>query len=304
MEYLIHIVILALIYAVFAMGLNLQLGYAGLYNFGHVAFFGVAAYVSALLSRAGIPVPVAMICGILGAGVAGALLAVPALRVSGDYFGIITLVFAEMFRLVCLNERWLTKGPMGLPGIPRPGWIAPGVEGMPAYLLFTVLTAAAVFAFVRTLTASPFGRALKVIREDEHIAQAFGKNIQHLKIKTIAVGSALAGVAGTLWAHYISYISPADFTLTETILVLLCVVLGGRATNAGPVLGAFAVIFFGEMVRFLPIPRDLHRFVAPMQGIVYGALLVGLMMKMPAGLLPEYRPGKPQPSAATPDDER
>jgi ABC-type branched-subunit amino acid transport system permease subunit len=301
MDYLIHVFILALIYAVFALGLNLQLGYAGLYNFGHVAFFGIGAYVSALLSRTGAPVPLAMGCGILAAAAAGALLAVPALRVSGDYFGIITLVFAEMFRLVCLNERWLTKGPMGLPGIPRPTGVAPGVEGLPAYLLLAVLTVAVAFVFLRALTGSPFGRALKVIREDEHIAQAFGKNVQHLKIKAIATGSALAGVAGTLWAHYISYISPADFTLTETILVLLCVVLGGRATNTGPVLGAFAVVFFGEMVRFLPIPRELHRYVAPMQGIVYGALLVGLMMKMPDGLLPEHRRGRSKP-AATPAD--
>jgi branched-chain amino acid transport system permease protein len=105
-------------------------------------------------------------------------------------------------------------------------------------------------------------------------------------------------VAGTLWAHYISYISPADFTLTETILVLLCVVLGGRATNAGPVLGAVAVVFFGEMVRFLPIPQELHRYVAPLQGVVYGFLLVGLMMKMPEGLLSEHPRSRSQRSAA------
>jgi branched-chain amino acid transport system permease protein len=289
MDYFLHIIILALIYSILAMALNLELGYAGLYNFGHVAFFGLGAYVSALLSRAGVPVSLAMGCAMASAGAAGALLAVPALRVSGDYFGIATLVFAEMFRLVCLNERWLTKGPMGLPGIPRPAWIAPGIEGLTAFLVLAFLAAGAVFFFLRTLTGSPFGRALKVVREDEHIAQAFGKNVLHLKIKAVATGSVLAGLAGALWAHYISYISPADFTLTETILVLLCVVLGGRGTQAGPVLGAFAVVGFGEAVRFLPIPRELYLYVAPLQGIVYGALLVGLMLKRPDGLLPEHR---------------
>jgi branched-chain amino acid transport system permease protein len=128
-----------------------------------------------------------------------------------------------------------------------------------------------------------------VIREDEHIAQAFGKNVLLLKIKTIAAGSVLAGLAGALWAHYISYISPADFTLTETILVMLCVVLGGRGTNWGPILGAFAVIFFGEVVRFLPIPHGLHRYVAPLQGMIYGGILVMIVLKMPDGLIPEYR---------------
>jgi len=142
---------------------------------------------------------------------------------------------------------------------------------------------------VRRLTGSPFGRALKVIREDEHIAQAFGKNVRLFKIKAITTGSALAGLAGALWAHYISYISPADFTLTETILVVLCVVLGGRGTNWGPVLGAFAVIFFGEVVRFLPIPHDLHRYVAPLQGVVYGAILVWIVLKMPDGMIAEHR---------------
>jgi branched-chain amino acid transport system permease protein len=287
MQYFLHIIILALIYSVFAMSLNLELGYTGLYNFGHVAFFGIGAYVSALLSLAGLPVTLAMPLAMFAAGLAGAMLAVPALRLSGDYFGIATLVFAEMFRLVCLNERWLTKGPMGLPGIPRPGWIAVGVAGIPVYLLFSLLAAAAVFLLIRRLTRSPFGRALKVVREDEYVAQAFGKNTLKLKTKSIAIGSGLAGLAGAMWAHYISFISPADFTMTETILVLLCVVLGGRGTNWGPVIGAFVVIFFGEVVRFLPIPAEFTRFVAPLQGMVYGALLVLFMLKMPRGIVAE-----------------
>ena len=289
MDYLLHILIIALIYSIFAISLNLELGFTGLYNFGHVAFFGIGAYTSALLSLAGLPVSVGIASGMAVAGVAGSLLAIPALRLSGDYFGIATLVFAEMMRLFFLNERWLTKGPMGLPGIPRPSWIGGGVAGLPMFLIFCALLTLVVFLIIRHLTTAPFGRALKVVREDEYVAQAFGKNILILKIKAITVGSVLAGLAGGLWAHYITYISPADFTLTETILVLLCVVLGGRGTNWGPVLGAFVITFFGESVRFLPIPTDFGRFVAPLQGMVYGAVLILIMLKRPEGLIPEHK---------------
>ncbi|MBN2034548.1 MAG: branched-chain amino acid ABC transporter permease [Deltaproteobacteria bacterium] len=289
MDYLLHTIIVALVYTVFALSLNLELGYTGLYNFGHVAFFAIGAYASALLSLAGVPVFLGMLVGVTLAGMAGALLAVPALRLTGDYFGVATLAFGEMMRLFFLNERWLTKGPMGLPGIPRPLGIHAGVSGLPLYLLLAGFLALAAFFTVYRITHSPFGRALKVVREDEFVAQALGKNVFSLKLRVVAVGSLLAGLAGALYGHYITYISPSDFTLNETILVLLCVVLGGRGTQWGPVLGAFLIIFFQEFLRFLPIPVDFGRVVAPIQGMVYGAVLIMLMLKRPAGLLPEYK---------------
>lgn len=289
MDYLIHTLIVALIFSIFSISLNLELGYTGLYNFGHVAFFGIGAYTSSLMSLAGLPVTLGMACGMAVAGGVGALLAIPALRLSGDYFGIATLAFGEMVRLFFLNERWLTKGPMGLPGIPRPFYIEEGVAGLPLFLVLCFLLTLAVYVAVRYLTTAPFGRALKVVREDEYVAQALGKDVLSLKIRSVTVGSILAGLAGGLWAHYITYISPGDFTLNETILVLLCVVLGGRGTNWGPILGAFVIIFFQEFLRFLPIPADFGRLVAPLQGMIYGGVLVFLMLKRPGGLLPEYR---------------
>jgi len=289
MDYLLHILVICLIYTIFAISLNLELGYTGLYNFGHVAFFGIGAYTSALLSHAGLPVVLGMLCGMVAAGIMGTLVAIPALRLSGDYFGIATLAFGEMMRLFFLNERWLTKGPMGLPGITRPPWIGEGVAGLPKFLVFCALLTLIVFLMVRHIVKAPFGRALKVVREDEYVAQALGKNVLSLKIRAVTVGSVLAGLAGSLWAHYISYISPADFTLNEMIFVLLCVVLGGRGTSWGPMLGAFVIVFFQEAIRFLPVPPDFDRFIAPIQGMVYGGVLVILMLRLPEGLLPEYK---------------
>lgn len=289
MDYIYHILIICMIYSIFAQSLNLELGFTGLYNFGHIAFFGVGAYASALLSLIGVPVPVAMLIAMAIAGIAGGFFSIPTLRLSGDYFGIATFVVAEMAHLVFLNERDITGGPMGLPNIPRPDWLDSGVTSLPHFLAFAFFAAFTTFILLRRITNSPYGRALKVIREDEFVAQALGKNVYLIKTKTIIVGSIFAGLAGVLWAHYITYISPSDFTLQETILVLLCVVLGGKGTNFGPVIGAVMIIFFGEFIRFIPIPSEYVRFVAPFQGMVYGFILIVIMLKRPQGIISESR---------------
>ena len=289
MDYLLHIVISTLIYAIFAMSLNLELGYAGLYNFGHIAFFGIGAYASALLTLAGLPVAAGMAAAMALAGVVGAGLAFTVLRLTGDYFGIATLAFGEMMRLLFINERWLTRGPMGIPGIPRPSLLGEGMADLFQYMLLTLAVTVLVFLVFYRLETSPFGRALKVMREDEFVAQAFGKSLLSLKVRCVIVGSAIAGLAGALWAHYVTYISPNDFTLQGTIIVLLCVVLGGKGSPWGPLVGACLVVLFQESLRFLPIPGDLGRYVAPLQGMLFGLVLVLLMLKRPSGLIAEFR---------------
>jgi branched-chain amino acid transport system permease protein len=291
MDYLLHIVILCLIYVLFAASLDLELGFAGLYNLGHVAFFGIGAYVSALTTLGGLPVWLGMCAGMLAACAAGALFAFPTLRLTGDYFGIASLSFGEMVRLFFLNARGLTKGPMGLPGIPRPDWFGDSTS-LAAYLAVCLIIVAAGMAWLHRLSRSPFGRTLKVIREDEDVARAFGKRVVSFKVRCVAAGSALGGLAGALWAHYVTYISPNDFTITGTILVLLCVVVGGKGTILGPALGAFIVIGFQEAVRFLPLPPELGRLVTPLQGMVFGAALIALMLWRPEGMLGERRGGR------------
>ena len=287
MDLLLHLAIVVAIYAIFALSLNVEVGYTGLFNFGHVAFFAIGAYTSALLTLAGFPFSIGLLAGLAAAGLCGFLLSIPALKLQGDYFGIATLGFGEILRMVVNNEVWLTKGPMGLPGIPRPEVLGVVFDTLPAYLALSAGFALATFAILAFVVLSPFGRALKAVRDDETAAEILGKNAFRFKIKSFVIGSTFAGIAGVLWAHYATFISPGDFTLTETILVLLIVVMGGKGTFLGPVVGAVALIFFQESVRFLRLPPEWTRLLGPMQQMVFGLLLVVLMVFRPEGIIRE-----------------
>ena len=287
MDLFLHLCVMIIIYIIFAMSLNLEVGYTGLFNFGHVAFFGISAYTSALLSLQQVPFELSLLIALAMAGLWGFLLSIPSLRLRGDYFGIVTLGFGEIIRMVFQNEVWFTKGPMGLPGIPKPILFSYRFATLSQYLLLTLGFAALTFLILRIILRSPFGRVRRAIREDEAAAEALGKNVFFFRIKSFVIGSLFAGLAGTLWGHYTTFISPGDFTLLETILVLLIVVLGGKGTEWGPVLGAFVLIFFQESLRFLRLPAEWTRYLAPLQQMIFGGLLIVLMIFRPEGLLKE-----------------
>jgi branched-chain amino acid transport system permease protein len=278
---------MVLIYIIFSLSLNLEVGYTGLFNFGHVAFFGIGAYTSALLTLHNIPFGLSLFIALAMAGLWGFLLSLPSLRLRGDHFGIATLGFGEIIRMVFQNEVWLTKGPMGLPGIPKPIVFSYRFASLWQYLFLALGFTALTFFLLRIILRSPFGRVLKAIREDEVAAEALGKDVFRFRVKSFVIGSVFAGLAGTLWGHYTTFISPGDFTLLETILVLLIVVLGGKGTEWGPVLGAVVLIFFQESLRFLRLPAEWTRYLAPLQQMIFGALLVLVMVFKPDGLVRE-----------------
>ena len=278
---------MVLIYIIFSLSLNLEVGYTGLFNFGHVAFFGIGAYTSALLTLHHIPFGLSLLIALAMAGLWGFLLSLPSLRLRGDHFGIATLGFGEIIRMVFQNEVWLTKGPMGLPGIPKPILFSYRFASLWQYLFLALGFTALTFFLLRIILRSPFGRVLKAIREDEVAAEALGKDVFRFRVKSFVIGSVFAGLAGTLWGHYTTFISPGDFTLLETILVLLIVVLGGKGTEWGPVLGAVVLIFFQESLRFLRLPAEWTRYLAPLQQMIFGALLVLVMIFRPDGLVRE-----------------
>ena len=287
MDLLLHLCVVIAIYAIFALSLNVEVGYTGLFNFGHVAFFGIGAYTSALLTLAGIPFIWSLPAALFMAGLCGFLLSIPALKLQGDYFGIATLGFGEILRMIVNNEVWLSKGPMGLPGIPRPELFGIVFDSLPRYLVLSSGFALLTFSILAFVVLSPFGRALKAVRDDETAAEILGKNAYRFKIKSFAIGSVFAGLAGVLWAHYTTFIGPGDFTLTETILVLLIVVMGGKGTFLGPVAGAVVLIVFQESVRFLRLPPEWTRLLGPLQQMIFGLLLVVLMVFRPEGIIRE-----------------
>jgi branched-chain amino acid transport system permease protein len=290
--YLIAIATLVGVRALVTLGLNVQWGMAGLVNLGAVAFFGVGAYTSALLTVGGAPLAAAWSAAIALAVGAGAGLATVALRLREDYLAIVTLGFAEVLRLFLLNETWLTRGANGVTGIPRPlhAWFRDHYDAF--YLALVALAVALVYLALERVRRSPFGRVLRAIREDETVAAVAGKPVFRFKVQAFALGAGVAGLGGILFAHYLAYVEPNMFLPQESLFVWLALILGGSGNNRGALLGSAVLLGLLEGSRFLKdaIPFLSGVRLAAAQQMVVGVVLVVLMIRRPEGLLPE-RPG-------------
>lgn len=286
MEYLLHILILIGIYVILAESLNLIVGYTGLLSIAHAAFYGVGAYVAALMAlRVGSPFVINVICAVLISGLLGGLVGIPSLRIREHYFVIATFAFQVITFSILNNWVSFTRGPMGLPGIPQPvifGWT---ISSHFEFLLLVGAFAVLVFWVCRVIVRSPFGRVLTAIREDEVFALAVGKNVAAYKVAVFVIGSGLAAIAGALYAHYISFIDPTSFTVMESIFILSIVIIGGAGSLWGPVVGAAVLVMLPEILRFIGLPSSV---AANLRQILYGGLLVAFMMWRPQGLVGKY----------------
>lgn len=291
-NYLIAIFTFVLIYAMLALGLNLQWGFTGLVNLGHVGFFAIGAYTSALLAKAGVPFALSLAVAILLAGFAGTLLAMTTLRLKEDFLAIVTLGFSEILRLFLLNESWLTGGANGIIDIPRP---IRRLIGQHYYEIFYLLMLAAVlllvFLFLERLRLSPYGRMLRAIREDEIVAATAGKNVFRSKVQAFTLGASLAGLAGVFYAHYLSYIAPEMFVPLVSINVWVALIAGGSGNNKGAILGAFVLMGFLESTRFVKdfIPMLSGFRLAAVREILVGLSLILIMIYKQEGVLPEEK---------------
>jgi branched-chain amino acid transport system permease protein len=279
--YLIHLATLIGIYVILAVSLNLALGYTGLLNLGHVAFFGIGAYTSALLTNAGVPFPAAFIAAGLFASLFGYVLVLATGRLKGDYLALATLGFSFLVSSIMLNWTSLTRGPLGIPGIARPDFFGLVIRSNTSFLvLVTIITALSVFVIWR-IVKSPFGRLLEATRDDEVGLRVLGKDTVTLKYKSMMTSAFFAGIAGSLFAHYITYIDPSSFTLMEIILLFTIVIVGGVASIKGSVVATILILLIPELLRFLAIPSSI---LGPARQIIYAILLLAILLFKPRGI--------------------
>ena len=287
MEYLLHILIISGIYIILSLSLNLILGYTGIPALGHIAFACVGAYTSSLLAlNYGISPWIGLVIGACFASLLGIIVGFPSIRLKGDYLALATFGFGVIVYSVSKNWVDLTRGPMGLPGIPKFSLFGFELQPVWTYLILVVAFVAFTGFAIKRIAYSPFGRILRGIRDDEVASLSIGTNINKYKLIVFIIGAFFAGIAGSLYAHYITFIDPSSFTVMESIAVLLMVVFGGMGSIKGSFVGALILVIFPEMLRFLGMPSSV---AAPLRQMIYGLLLIVLMIKRPQGIIGEYR---------------
>ena len=290
--YLVTILTLVSIITMLGLALNVQWGMCGMVNFGMSGFFALGAYTAALVALSGAGTLAATVAAAVVCAAVCGVLALISLRLSDEYLAILTLGFGEIIRLITLSEDWLTGGSLGLPGIPRPLW---GVVSEDRYdVLFLAICLAVIlgiFVALEILIRSPFGRAVRAVREDDVVVATLGKNVTSIRVRAFAVGGAIIGVAGSFHSFYMTYIDPSQFSAIVTAYTFMAVIAGGRGSNTGLLLGAATIMILVEGSRFL---KDMFGVLDAAQLAAIRLILIGLglilfLIYRPQGFLPEYR---------------
>jgi len=286
MDYLFHILIMIALYSILGVSFNLILGYTGLIAMCHAAFFAIGAYTTALLGiHFGTNFLLGILIGMVVTALISLLVAIPAIRVRDEYLIVTTLALLIIVYTVLMNWIDLTRGASGLTGIPRPFLFGRQITTPAAFLPLMFGFAILCFLICWRIVHSPFGRVLRAIREDEVATESLGKNVRAFKVWVFVTGGALAAIAGSLFAHYMTYISPANFTINDTILIFAVVIIGGAANAWGPVVGAAILVSVMEALRFMEISPTIVGFT---RQIAYGGVLIFFMCFRPQGLLGEF----------------
>ena len=310
LSYLVSFIIMASIYAIFTIGLNVHWGYTGLLNYGIAGFFAIGAYATALVSSVkptgamanyvqqafglGLPFPFGVIFAGIACGLVAALIGLLTLRLSEGYLAIATIGIAETIRIFFNNESWFANGPQGLVGLPQPlRTLLPPRYYNYVYLVIVLIFLAIVYIGVERGIRSPWGRVLRAIREDEIMAAADGKNVVGFKLQSLILGATIMGIAGALYTHYTGAIQPGVFEpLFGTFIIWTMLTLGGTGNNRGAILGAFIVwaLWSGSNILIPKIVPPGFQTRAPyIRYVLIGLLLVLIIIKRPRGLIGEER---------------
>ena len=289
--YILHVLIVTGIFIIAAISLNLLLGYAGQLSLGHVAFFGIGAYTSSLVSLGfdislltlkPKPVWIAMLAGIAAAGLCGWLIGRIAFKVRGAYFVIVSISFVEVVRLVAVNWVELTQGPMALNNIPPLSVFGITFLKKPANYWLVLAVAVICFVLVKRIVQSKAGRAMVALAENEPLARSVGVDVTRTLVLATVVSAAMAGAAGALYAHYIRIVDPDVFLFIYTVTMVIMVVTGGKGTLAGPIVGGLIFGLLPEGLRAFSIKPEI-------QWIIYGVLMLAVVYFLPAGIVPAMK---------------
>ena len=288
------------IFAIAALGTNLQYGYAGLFNVGIAGFFAVGAYTTAILTGPdwpqslggfGLPVFAGVVGATVASGIAALVIGAIVLRLGGDYLAIATFGIGVSIQIAALNSNWLTQGPNGLFGIPRPLREAgTGVAGNASWLGACVVALVVVWWVLSRATATPWGRSLRALSEDQVAAAGMGKDVARFKLEAFVVGSALCGLSGALYAHFTGFISPQDFLPILTFQIYAMVIIGGVGRHAGAVLGAFVVWEIWSTSGILlssVLPAGWQDRAGALRVVLIALFLLLVLLMRPSGLMGE-----------------
>jgi branched-chain amino acid transport system permease protein len=287
LDILFHVCIMVGIYMILALSLNLLIGYAGLFSVGHGAFYGIGAYAGALLStRLGVPFWIEIVLASAITGCVGYVIGKPILRLQDDNLALATFGLAVITFSVLNNWIDLTRGPLGIRGIPKPVFFSLHLNQLWSYALLVAACVGITLMCIARLTGSPFGKVLEAIREDDIAALAVGKDIARFKVAAFVISAFFAGLAGVLYAHYTTYIDPSSFATGESFLIFSMVIFGGMGSNRGAMVGAAVLTVLPDLLRFVGLPGGV---AGQMRDLIYGALIVIVINWRPQGLLGKTR---------------
>lgn len=280
-NYILHVAVVTLIYATLSTALDLVVGHAGMFSIAQAAFWGLGAYsTGVLVVRAGAPFLAGLVAGIAIASVMAIVVSLPTLRLNDELFLIATFGYQTVTYSILNNWTEVTGGPMGIAGVK----MFAGEHGR-ANVLIVMAVCLASCAVLFRVASSSFGRILHVIREQPSACAALGKNPLAFRIKAFVLSAGVSALMGALFASYMSYIDPSSFTVSDSILILTMVVIGGTSSTYGPALGAVLLMSLGELVRFVGLPAAA---AANVRQIIYGVLMLATLVVRPRGLTGKF----------------